>query len=272
MRSADLRAGLTRVVALGGRTFESRSDEGLKISWRLLVPAALVLTVLLVATWHAGRGSGQLEGQRLSAQIDILTQKIASNQMELARQRKKISQFEQALSSSGKNGDVVRISQLRQQLLQAQAEANQYKTIIERERQESADNQSLLDTLSASGSRLLAMRGLEAAVESTAYALVSENGHLLFVASKLPKLEAPRQFQLWVLRKQEPKIVSAGVFRADDNSRAVFKFDSSSVLADLAQFQVTEEPEGGSSEPTGAKLLETTLPERSVEKVTEKTE
>jgi hypothetical protein len=261
MRSADLKAGLTRVVALGERTFAFHSAEGIAIGWRLLFPSAIVLTVLLVATWHAGQGSGQLDGQRLSGEIDLLTQKIASNQLELARQQKKINELEQALKASGKNVNLPLLAQLRAQLLQAQAEANQYKTIIQRERQKSTDNQLLIDVLSTSGAHLLAMKGSEAAADSTAYALLAENGRLLLIASRLPKLAEGRQFQLWLLRKQEPKVVSAGVFSADENSRALMDFDDRSVLSELALLEVTDEPQGGSSEPTGVKLLASELAE-----------
>jgi len=263
MRSADLRAGLTRVVELGGRTFAFRSAQGIAIGWRLLLPAALVLTVLLVFTWRAGLESGQLEGQRLSAQIDLLTQRIASNQLELERQRKKTSELERALKASGKNANFGLLTQLHQQLSQALAEANQYRTIIQREQQKSTDNQVLINALSAAGARLMPMKGADAAVDSNVYALLAENGRLLLIASRLPKLADGRQFQLWVLRRQEPKVVSAGVFSADGNSRALMNFDDPSLLADLALLVVTDEPQGGSSEPTGAKLLEAGITDKS---------
>lgn len=263
MRSADLRARLTRVVELGERTFAFHPAEGTASGWRLALPAAVAITVLLVATWHAGRESGELDGQRVSAQMDVLTQKIASNQLELERQRKRTSDLERALSSSGKNANLGLLAQLHQQLLLAQAEANQYRSIIQRERQQSADNDRLVDALSIPGTHLLPMKGTETAADSTAYALLVANGRLLLVASGLPKLADGRQFQLWVLRRQDPKVVSAGVFSADEDSRALMKFEDPSLLSDLALLEVTDEPQGGSSEPTGAKLLETGISEKS---------
>ncbi len=77
------------------------------------------------------------------------------------------------------------------------------------------------------------------------------------MASRLPKLADGRQFQLWALRRQNPKMVSAGVFSADEDSCALMNFDDRSVLSDLALLEVTDEPQGGSAEPTGAKLMET---------------
>ena len=233
------------------------------MGWRLLFPIAAVLTVLLVATWHAGRESGQLDGQRLSAELDVLTQKAASNQLALNEQRRKTSALEKALNSAGKSPNLGLVTQLHQQLLQAQAEANQYKTILQREGQKSTDDQLLVEVLSGPGAHLLTMKAAEGAGECNAYALFRDNGKLLFVASHLPKLAQGREFQLWVLRKQEPKIVSAGLFSADENRRALMTFDDPSLMLDLAQLTVTDEPDGGSSEPTGVKLLETASTEKS---------
>ncbi len=232
------------------------------MGWRHLVPAAAVLTILLVATWHAGRESGQLDGQRLSADMDLLTQKIASNQVALDQQRKKTAELEKALQSAGKTPNLGLLTQLQQQLLQAQAEANQYKTIIQLERQRSTDNQLLIEALSVPGARLLPMKISEAGGDCKAYALLAENGRLLLIASGLPKLPEHRQFQLWVVRKQDPKVVSAGVFSGDENRHALMTFDDPSALTDMVQLEVTEEPEGGSSEPGGPSVLETTASEK----------
>lgn len=263
MRSADLRAGLTRVVELSEKTFTVRSFGGMVNGWRLLFPAALVLTVLLVATWHAGRGSGQLEAQHVSGELDLLTQKLASTQLALETQVKRTAELEQALQSSGNHVNLALVKQLRQQLLQSQATANQYKTIIDRGRQQSADNQRLVDALSKPGVHVLPFKSAEASADAAAYAFLIENSRLVLTASGLPKLTEDRQFQLWVVRKQDPKFVSAGVFSADENNRALIDFDAGSVLTGLSLLEITEEPQGGSSEPTGPKLLETASVEKS---------
>lgn len=255
MRSSDVRT----IPAL----VSDRSAYGIVIGWRSLVPGVLILTALLVAAWHAGRQSEQLEGQLLSTQVNDLTQKIASDQLELEQQYTKNSELEAALKSSGKSGNLAVIPQLRSQLLKAQAEANQYKTILNREQQDSTDNKELVEALSAPGTRLVALRGAESAVDTTAYALLSNKGQLVLVASKLPKLPEDRQFQLWIVRKQDSKAVSAGVFSADDDKRALMNVTDLEVPVESAQLIITDEPEGGSSEPTGSKLLETHVPEKA---------
>jgi anti-sigma-K factor RskA len=144
---------------------------------------------------------------------------------------------------------------LRQQLLQSQAEANQYKEVIELEQNALLQNTKLLSALSSPGAHLLPMKGADIAVDTTAYALIVESSRMVFVASNLPKLSEGRQYQLWVLRRQEPKLVSAGVFTPDEGHRALMDFGEPSVLSDIAEVDVTDEPAGGSEKPTGDKVM-----------------
>lgn len=261
MRSADFRTGLIRVAAFGKHF---RLPSGMLTSMerpnirpsRVLAGGAAIVTLLLIAAWYAGRESAGLEAQRVSAEVNQLANQVAATRLALTQQKTKTDHLEHALKGSNQNATIALQSRLYQQLLQAQAEANQYKAIVERERQGSADNARLVDALTTPHARLLPLKGADAAAESTAYALIVENLRLLFIASNLPPLADGRQFQLWLVRKQDPKFVSLGVFRADDGNRVLMSFDDASVLSDIAQVEVTEEPEGGSSVPTGTKLLE----------------
>lgn len=262
MFSADFRAGLTRVAVFGRKVLAfSENSSALEHSeasrWRLFVPAAITVALLIVGAWYAGRESAGLEAERVSAQVNELASEVASNELALKQERAKTDRLERALQSSGKSTSLALQAQLRQQLLKAQAEANDYKAIIDRERQVSKDNSRLLDALSTPGTHLLSLKGAESAADSTAYALLVVNSRLLFVASNLPEPAEGRQFQLWLKRKQDPKIVSAGVFTPDDDNRTLMSFDDPSVLSDISVLEVTDEPEGGSAAPTGTKLLET---------------
>ncbi len=224
--------------------------------WPVLAGGAVIVTFLLIGAWYAGRESAGLEAQRVSAQVNQLANEVAATRFALAQQKRKTEQLENALKGSNQTATIALQSRLYQQLLRAQAEANQYKAIVGRDRQGSADNARLLDALTTPHARLLPLKGADAAVDSTAYALIVENLRLLFIASNLPQLAEGRQFQLWLVRKQDPKFVSLGVFKPDDGKRVLMSFDDASVLSDIAQVEVTDEPEGGSSVPTGTKLLE----------------
>jgi hypothetical protein len=143
---------------------------------------------------------------------------------------------------------------MRRQILELQAEIGQYKAIMQRQERALSDNLRLLDALSTPGAHLFFLKGTGIAANCTAYALVVENSKIVLIASSLPKLDHERQFQFWVVRKEEPKIVSAGMFTPDDN-RVVLEFEDPSLISNISLIQVTDEPRGGSSEPTGPKLL-----------------
>lgn len=225
--------------------------------WFLLSAGALTLALLFCGTWYAGKVSRELEEQRISLDLNRLKQKVAATQLDLQHQKQETVNLERALSKSGSSDAALAVTKLRQQLLESQAEANQYKEVIELEEKALKENTELLDALSNPGAHLVAMKGTEAAADSTAYALIVESSRMLFVASNLPQPPAGKQYQLWVLRRQEPKLVSAGVFSPDDRNRAMMDFDTPSVLSDIAELEVTQEPVGGSEAPTGNKLLAT---------------
>lgn len=226
----------------------------------LAAGAAILLGLLLVVTWHAGQVSAQLDQERVRAELNHLRQTVASTQLELNQLRVSAENVPRPLKSAPPAaGDPQ--STLRRQLSEAQAAASEYRAIIDRDRQASIENSRLLRALSAPGARLFSMKGVGAAADSIAYALVVENSRVVFVGCNLPKLPPSRQFQLWLIRQEEPKTVSAGLFNADDASRTVVEFDNPGVTSDISSLAVTDEPEGGSDAPTGNKLLETNPPE-----------
>src|SRR5579875_1077264 len=197
MRPAEVRMRFFRFAESGRTTYPLRSVQStMAAALRLLIPAAAIVTVLLIVSWRAGHEAGELEGQPLSAEITVLGQRVASAQLELNREKKRTAELENALKSSGKSSSLDQVLQLKQQLLQAQAEANQYKSITQREQRTSNDGDYLIEALSNPGARLFPMKGSEAAADSTAYALIVEKTRLMFIGSKLPKLADGRQFQL----------------------------------------------------------------------------
>ena len=92
-------------------------------------------------------------------------------------------------------------------------------------------------------------------------AFYTEGKSLIFYAFDLEPRHPSRKalsFQAWGFR--EPTSQSArslGIFYADDkaDNRWVLKFDDPDVLAEIDAVFVTVEPSGGSSKPTGHKLL-----------------
>ncbi|MBV9294566.1 MAG: anti-sigma factor [Acidobacteriaceae bacterium] len=263
--SAGFRARLIQIAELSKKvltfpktSFPSETSQAAR--WGLMAGGA-ALAVAVVAAWYAGHASGALDEQRLNANLIRMAQQLASTQLRMNEQTAKVRQLENALHSSGKIPALDQQSLAQRRLLQAQAQADQYKAILDRQEQAIALNTRLLDALSNPGARLITMKGSDVAGAATAYAVFIENSKLLFVGANLPKLGEGRQFQLWVVRKEDPKIVSAGVFSATDDHRGVISFDEGSLLSDVSLLRVTDEQSGGNSAPTGPKLLEGSVAE-----------
>jgi len=238
--------------------FRSRQllrDESSAPRWWTVALGVAILVILICGTWYAGRQSASIQDRGLSSALNQLTQQVASMKLQLDDERTKRREVERALISLGNNSMIGQQAQMRRQISELEAAAGQYKAIIARQERAFADNLRLLGALSTPAAHLFLMKDADAARNCTAYALVVENSRILLVASNLPKLDNQRQFQLWVERTKDPKIVSGGIFTAGDDSRVVLEFDDPSLISNVSLIEVTDEPRGGSSEPTGTKLL-----------------
>jgi anti-sigma-K factor RskA len=74
------------------------------------------------------------------------------------------------------------------------------------------------------------------------------------VTHDLAPLGAGRTYQLWLVTAKAERI-SAGTFNTDATGRAVVQATYALAEADLAAIAITEEPEGGSPQPTGTILV-----------------
>jgi hypothetical protein len=258
--SADFRARLVRIAELSRKvlTFpKSTMLHGrITILTSTLIIMGAMLSALLLATWYAGRQSIRLDAQPVSADLNRLAQEVATNHIRLQEEIQKRSEVERQLGSSGRSA-IGQASRLQQTLVKSQAEAQEYKTVIARDSQLSTDNTRLIGMLNSVGARLLAMRGGEGTTNAVAYVLLIEKSKLVFVGSNLPKPSADHQFQLWLHRKEEPKIVSAGVFAPDEKNHALVEYTEASLLSEISFVAITEEPTGGSSAPTTVRLFDT---------------
>jgi anti-sigma-K factor RskA len=258
--SADFRARLIRIAELSRKVLTFPKNSGVRERTSILTSTLIVicaaLAVLLLTTWYAGRQSLRLDSQPASADINRLAQELATTQIQLKKESGKRMQIEHQLNSSGQ-ATLGQVEKMKQLLSESQATEQQYKAIIERDRAQMQENTSLIEALATGGAHLLVFKNLESAAKgAVAYALVINNTKLVFIGSNLPKLEPGHQFQLWLVRKEDPKYVSAGVFVPDDHNRAVVRYDEAALISAVSQLTITQEPAGGSSEPTGTKLME----------------
>ena len=74
------------------------------------------------------------------------------------------------------------------------------------------------------------------------------------VTHDLPTAGKGRTYQLWLVTARAEKI-SAGTFNTDARGRAVVQATYALAARDLAAIAITEEPTGGSPQPTGTILV-----------------
>lgn len=83
---------------------------------------------------------------------------------------------------------------------------------------------------------------------------VNPNAGVLLIAQNMPRIEAGRTFQMWVIPKgQNPR--SAGLFRADESGSAVHLLSGAVDVRTVGAVAVTVEPDGGSAQPTSTPFI-----------------
>jgi hypothetical protein len=230
-----------------------------------LIAIAIGVTLLVgVTAWVAGAQYTALHNQHLISELAD-AQKIQSQlRVALDAEKTNSQQLRTALQAASSQSSAINAASqaeaLKREVLRLQAEVNNYQTVVERGQNELAENAVLLRALSVPEVRLLPFRTAEPVTAAVAYALIGENGKIVFVAAKLPAPPAGRDYQLWILHKDDPKAINGGVFNPEATGRALVEVTKSDpVLAEVSGLAVTDEPSGGSDGPTGTKLLVATV-------------
>jgi anti-sigma-K factor RskA len=259
--SEDFRGRIVRIAELSKKVLTFPKSSAVRdrptVPISALLMICVVTSILLVATWYAGRESISLDKQPNTADLDRLAQDVANSEMKLQQETEKRVQAETKLGASG-SAVLAHTKQLEDSLLKAQADAEQYKSAIARDKQQMTEATDLLNAFSHSGAKLLPMKATEWAGKGLGYALLAENSRLVFIGSNLPRPPAGRTFQLWVLRNEEPTEVSAGVFIPQGiGGPTLVEFENSSLLSNVTGVMVTEEPvDGNYNKPTGPRMFE----------------
>ena len=104
------------------------------------------------------------------------------------------------------------------------------------------------------GVHFLTLHGTETMPDAEGSLIVDpDSGQGLLVTHSLQPLEASLQYQLWLI--QDGKRTSGGVFSVADNGSANLIVSSAKPFSFYDSFGITIEPLGGSSSPTGKKVL-----------------
>lgn len=110
-----------------------------------------------------------------------------------------------------------------------------------------AQQDQLADLLSVPGTRVVDLHSEDGTAE--ARAVVGEDGDSVLLAAGLPSLGDARTYQLWGLPDGRESMVSLGVLGADPEQSA-FHVDGS-----ITTLAISEEPEGGSTQPSTEALV-----------------
>ena len=106
----------------------------------------------------------------------------------------------------------------------------------------------IFEFLNQPETKAVGFNGTEAAPPKGNF-FVNRRSGVLLIATNLPKLEAGKTYQMWVIPKGRNP-VPAGLFRSDDRGAATHLQAGPVDVATLAAVAVSLEPEGGSAQPT----------------------
>jgi hypothetical protein len=142
------------------------------------------------------------------------------------------------------------------ELARLKDELNGARRSLDTQTKQLAEYRRVFRALEGSVLRQVDMRSVDAGGgQATARALFSSDGGLILLARGLPRLPANKCYQLWIVRKGGPAIVSGGLLQTDTQGRGILFAGSSDNLRDATGFAITDEPEGGSVSARGRKLL-----------------
>jgi anti-sigma-K factor RskA len=138
---------------------------------------------------------------------------------------------------------------------QLEGENEKFRRVIDDQQRRVEQNLQLASFFSSPNLRFYQYQGTRNGQGARAHVIAQEGSRVMFYAFNLPRLPTGRTYQLWIIRGQSPAIVSGGIFQPDQNGNAVVQFSDASMLRNVRQFAVTDEPDGGSRGPTGRQFL-----------------
>src|SRR5688500_20220506 len=98
--------------------------------------------------------------------------------------------------------------------------------------------------------RAIALQNPDAALAASGFVIVRADGEDgVLVVDELPKLDAQREYQLWLVRNGST--TSGAVFSVDESGYRGMRIEAPQSLLTYSSVLVTIEPVGGSVEPYG---------------------
>jgi len=126
------------------------------------------------------------------------------------------------------------------------------KAILQQQKEKLAAE---MQALGSSGTKTIALSGQNAAPTASARVfLVPEHRRAIVFFSNLPDNPKDKSYQLWIIRADQPKPQSAGVFDATHGS-ATITIENLPVETEIKALAVTREPRGGVEQPTNTDFV-----------------
>jgi anti-sigma-K factor RskA len=123
------------------------------------------------------------------------------------------------------------------------------KRVLELQRQKLA---SAVASLAAANTQTIALTGAQMSPSASAKVFMDSDKHrAVVVFANLPKCPTDKSYQLWIIRGDQPKPQSAGVFDVDKGN-ATITIENLPIMTEIKGLAVTMEPRGGVEQPTNA--------------------
>jgi anti-sigma-K factor RskA len=137
---------------------------------------------------------------------------------------------------------------VRSQQADIQRLANE-KQVLDLERRKLA---AAVASLAAANTQTISLTGAQMSPSASAKVFMDSDKHrAVVVFASLPKCPTDKSYQLWIIRGDQPKPQSAGVFDVDKGN-ATITIENLPVMTEIKGLAVTMEPRGGVEQPTNA--------------------
>jgi hypothetical protein len=115
---------------------------------------------------------------------------------------------------------------------------------------------SEIEALASKGTRTIALAGQPVSPSASARVFLEPEGHRAVVFFyDLPSNPKDKSYQLWIIRADQPKPQSAGVFDVTQNGRATVSIENLPVDTQIKALAVTLESKGGVAQPTNSNFF-----------------
>jgi hypothetical protein len=126
---------------------------------------------------------------------------------------------------------------------------------IEELRQQNETLSSEMAALAAAGTKTIALTGQEVAPAASARVFLEPDRRRAIVFfNDLPSNPGDKSYQLWIIRADQPKPMSAGVFDVSATGKASITIENLPVATEIKALAVTLEPKGGVDQPTNTRF------------------